>query len=787
MAKQVQSWSKPDGITNLIARKKVDYSIFSPGSIYISRLFKDDFVEANNGEILQDSEVEKLILVINNKEFAADLRCNFSPNVKGERQENLQIRYDANSKLKNLLIKEFAYSYQYIRNEQKRSGKTSVKLPDDVAEYIEFYKTETPFKYNVKIIKSSAQMMGYPLRNIFNDVEEVKWTFSFIRKMLLGVGIEDSDSESFSITLPDNQNSIHVNFQAWRLFAIKKRENARLYIELAYKDKYAQSRGFQRIFDFKQLEDEESIGIYNIDFLEMKENQNTFIEQLRDTWDTIKNRFFNQKKTQYYNNNIKDLADAIFDDVILDYIIENGIDENNDHDEKSADNEISQNNKTNVWIFQANPKFYDIEGALSKINIISWSVNQYKKKIKKGDKVYIWVSGKESGLIAVGEILSNPSNIQPSTEDLTFYISNEKKQNNLRVNISIIKKFSQKITKNQLLNHPILRELKIIAFPNATNYYVTSKQEEAMALLFEGIRNESVYSRELESIIPIHEKVNEIIKLNPDFSIEQCAESLGIDEDTIERWVRAIERKGQAILYGPPGTGKTFAAHRFSELILSGGDGIVETIQFHPAYAYEDFIIGIRPVTENGILSYKQVEGRFINFCNRCRERKGNCVLIIDEVNRANLSRVFGELMYLLEYKTKSIPLANGELFSIPSNVYIIGTMNTADRSIAIVDHALRRRFAFLEMNINYDVLRNFHKNSKFKIDKLISWLIRVNQAIDDKRYFVGISFFLRENLSDDIQDIWSMEIMPYLEEYFFDQPEKVKEFSWERVEDSLS
>jgi len=100
--------------------------------------------------------------------------------------------------------------------------------------------------------------------------------------------LKTPDSESFSITLPDNQNSIHVNFQAWRLFAIKRRENVRLYIELAYKDKYAQSRGgFQRIFDFKQLEDEESIGIYNIDFLEMKENENTFIEQLRNTWDTI--------------------------------------------------------------------------------------------------------------------------------------------------------------------------------------------------------------------------------------------------------------------------------------------------------------------------------------------------------------------------------------------------------------------------------------------------------------------------------------------------------------------
>ena len=113
------------------------------------------------------------------------------------------------------------------------------------------------------------------------------------------------------------------------------------------------------------------------------------------------------------------------------------------------------------------------------------------------------------------------------------------------------------------------------------------------------------------------------------------------------------------------------------------------------------------------------------------RDKEGKSVLIIDEINRANLSRVFGELLYLLEYRDKTIPLAGGKSFSIPDNLYIIGTMNTADRSIAIVDHALRRRFAFLELPTNYELLKEYHKESEFPVDKLVQILRGVNATIN--------------------------------------------------------
>lgn len=271
---------------------------------------------------------------------------------------------------------------------------------------------------------------------------------------------------------------------------------------------------------------------------------------------------------------------------------------------------------------------------------------------------------------------------------------------------------------------------------------------------------------------------------HPVRELEEISGEFGFDLPLLKRWIRAIHRKGQAVLYGPPGTGKTFVAEQLAKHLIGGGRGWVDLVQFHPAYAYEDFIQGIRPQTEQGQVTYQLASGRFLEFCDTSRQTSDPCVLIIDEINRANLSRVFGELMYLLENRDKRIPLAGGRSFEIPSNVFIIGTMNTADRSIALVDHALRRRFAFLALPPNLGILGHFHESRETGFDPtgLIQQLEAVNQQINDRHYEIGISFFLKTDIEDQIEDIWSMEIVPYLEEYFFDQPEKAAAFAWLEV-----
>jgi hypothetical protein len=269
-------------------------------------------------------------------------------------------------------------------------------------------------------------------------------------------------------------------------------------------------------------------------------------------------------------------------------------------------------------------------------------------------------------------------------------------------------------------------------------------------------------------------------------NLETLSEKFAINLTKLTNWLKTIERKKQIILQGSPGTGKTFLAQHLAQYLVSNGDGFMEIIQFHPSYAYEDFIQGIRPqINPNGQLEYKMISGRFLEFCQQAQQCDDLCVLIIDEINRANLAQVFGELMYLLEYRDQEIKLAGtNSYFTIPENVRIIGTMNTADRSIALVDHALRRRFAFITITPNYDLLRQYHQNnSDFPIEVFIKILQQLNQTINDPHYEVGVSFFLSSNLAEDLENIWTLEIEPYLEEYFFDQLDKINQFRWDQIQ----
>lgn len=317
------------------------------------------------------------------------------------------------------------------------------------------------------------------------------------------------------------------------------------------------------------------------------------------------------------------------------------------------------------------------------------------------------------------------------------------------------------------------------------DYYKVNNTGIPIPEKLKGKFGKTIISLEQDEFIALESLFDEII--NPPYSLSQCAEETGFPVELLERWVRAIERKGQAIIYGPPGTGKTYIAERLAQHLIGDHDGFRDIVQFHPSYAYEDFIQGIRPqARQDGGLDYPLVHGRFFEFCQKAQSRQDLCVLIIDEINRANLARVLGELMYLLEYRDREIPLASGGSFRIPPNVRLIGTMNTADRSIALVDHALRRRFAFLALYPNFELLRWYHKETGFDVNGLVQTLRQLNTQIADPHYEIGVTFFLHKEIAGQIEDIWKMEIEPYLEEYFFDQREKVDDFRWEKIRDKI-
>ena len=272
-------------------------------------------------------------------------------------------------------------------------------------------------------------------------------------------------------------------------------------------------------------------------------------------------------------------------------------------------------------------------------------------------------------------------------------------------------------------------------------------------------------------------------------SLEDLAEELYVPIEFLQDIKGLVEEKRQVIFQGPPGTGKTYIAQKLARC-LAGSDKRVTLVQFHPSYAYEDFVQGFRPKTmKNGQPGFELRDGPLLRAAKQAEsEPDWSHYLIIDEINRGNLAKVLGELYFLLEYRDKGIALQysderSDKLFSLPDNLYIIGTMNTADRSIARVDMALRRRFYFVEFHPDENpidsVLRNWLQENVAEMEWVADVVDRVNEKLKNDRYAaIGPSYFMRESLDEaGVERIWKHSVLPYIEELRFGESESLKDF----------
>ncbi len=286
-------------------------------------------------------------------------------------------------------------------------------------------------------------------------------------------------------------------------------------------------------------------------------------------------------------------------------------------------------------------------------------------------------------------------------------------------------------------------------------------------------------------------QLNALFNDDEAYSSKNFLDEVYIKEDDYYTLVELLDRKKNIILQGAPGVGKTFTAKRLAYSMMDVKDqNRVMMVQFHQSYTYEDFVEGFRPAGGNAGFEIKK--GPFYRFCTEAKGHSENkYFFIIDEINRGNLSKIFGELFMLIENDKRGTPLQlmySDEKFSVPKNVYIIGTMNTADRSLAMLDYALRRRFAFFEMTPGFET-DGFKKEkdrlSSEKFNRLIDCVKELNKEIakDDslgEGFCVGHSYFcnLKEASEKTLANIVKYEIVPLLNEYWYDEPGKAKEWA---------
>jgi len=443
-------------------------------------------------------------------------------------------------------------------------------------------------------------------------------------------------------------------------------------------------------------------------------------------------------------------------------------------------NEEAVTNRT--WIFQGNPGIFKMNEYLESRKECSWTVKQYAAEIKTGDRVYIWRAGESSGIVAVAESISDVS-IQP--DDFSEYWIEAPKDNEKKERVRL--RLLDVRVRNPLLRSEIrkkLPDLRIINAPQGTNFPVTTEQDVIIRQLLAGVVPVSLPP----DSVPVVDEPRSYTRAD-------LLKGLFIEESKVDAMLRTLKAKRNLILQGPPGVGKTFVARSLAYCHMGEKDDTrVGFVQFHQSYSYEDFVQGIRP---DGAGGFRVQDGVFKLFCQRAAKDSGReYIFIIDEINRGNLSKILGELMMLIEHDKRgpkyqvNLTYSPEEKFYVPENLRIIGMMNTADRSLALVDYALRRRFNFIEVVPGFESSkftqhlhdRNIHPD---RTKTLVDGMLNLNKSIAEAKelgagFLIGHSYFCGATKIADqkswLHDIYDLEIGPLLREYWFDNQKKSEE-----------
>jgi 5-methylcytosine-specific restriction protein B len=437
--------------------------------------------------------------------------------------------------------------------------------------------------------------------------------------------------------------------------------------------------------------------------------------------------------------------------------------------------EIEITEPINFWWLNANPKIWSIS------NNKEGELQTYTTHNEKGNKrrIYKYFEQAKPGDIIIG-YESTPTKQIKAIYEVTKGIHNSDKGE--EIEFELVEKLEIPVSWNELKNNPALQDCEVFINNQGSLFKIT---EEEYDIIREVIDNKNIISEKLLQ----HSNIKK-------YKFSEDADKPFISEEQFLKSVSLLKRKKNIILQGPPGVGKTFIARKLAyEVMQEIKDTSIEMVQFHQSYSYEDFIQGLRPTQKGG---FDLKDGIFYTFCSRALAHPEKpFFFIIDEINRGNLSKIFGELMMLIEADKRAEKYAlkltyaedEEDRFFVPANLYIIGTMNTADRSLAIVDYALRRRFAFISLQPDYgNNFRAFLSSnglSTSMIEHISSSVFKVNEKIKadinlGEGFQIGHSYFCNFNntINENIwwQEIIDFELKPLLEEIWFDELNNVSD-----------
>ncbi len=490
---------------------------------------------------------------------------------------------------------------------------------------------------------------------------------------------------------------------------------------------------------------------------------------------TLSNEFKQGKRSSpYRKHHVADLYDMAVDqgfrEIALDHMLE-GKGEWPGHETiRSVVSEPTTEYGTNYWWLNANPSIWSIT------DTPLHSKQSYSSHNDKGNKRRVF---KHFQTVKPGDLMvgyeSSPSKQIKGLFKVTkaLHTADDGKEN---FEFELTEKFAEPISYDEVVRLPELEACEPVLSNQGSLFKLTQEEFEVI--------------REL-----IDSKQERVPKGIPRYDYENDPDKPFLSETAFAHLVKQLRRKKNLVLQGPPGVGKTFIARKLAYALMQEvDDSRIDMVQFHQSTSYEDFIQGLRPAKNGG---FELRNGVFYTFCQRAHANPDkDFFFIIDEINRGNLSKIFGELMLLIEHDKRHRKYAlkltyaedEADTFWVPPNVHLIGTMNTADRSLAIVDYALRRRFAFVELEPDLgERFRSFLTGKGLAeelVDHLIKRLAEVNKHIRDDRdlgpgFQIGHSYFCGERNGQDAEgwysDVLTYEIRPLLQEIWFDDLDKAK------------